>query len=256
MNKSKIFNRLALFILLIAGFPYGDFALNIFRLFNATAFSSWANVLRSIQNSTSYVWENFSFVLVGVVILANRDNLIRLKIDKVFLTLFIASGILYCRYYFWPLGWAALLVSGFIAYTLVRNVCCFEYDVRINSRRIVLFLVVAFLLYWSFKIEYIAVPSVDNYINVFLTRLPFWLVEEIVFRGLLWMYLEELNLPSLAIMLIQALSFWIFHVNSMFSAPLDFWLIIPIGCIFFGVLVWRYGSITPSAIAHILVNLR
>jgi hypothetical protein len=256
VNKTKIFTYLAFFVLLAVRFPIGDFASNLSRLFNTTAFSSWMDNLRSIQNWTFYPWDRFSFVLVGIVILANRNDLKKIKIDKIFLVMFACSGLLFCRYYFWPLGWMGGLISGYIIYILLKNELNFENDSRPNSRQMIVILVIAFFLYHLLNIESLNVAEIDAIVHFLLTKLPSWMVEEVIFRGLLWMCLEEFGWSELLIIIVQALLFWIFHIYYMFSDPILFWLEVPIASVLLGILVWKYKSITPSSVAHILFNLR
>lgn len=82
------------------------------------------------------------------------------------------------------------------------------------------------------------------------------LVEEVIFRGLLWMYLEELGIPGIAIVIIQTLLFWGSHIYYMFSNPILFWFELPIASFLLGIIVWKYKSLTPSSVGHILFNLR
>src|SRR3990170_3037711 len=99
MSKSKILMYLSLFTLLIVRFPVGDFALNYSRLFNMNISPTWMEFFRSIQNSTYYFWERYSFVLIGIIILVTRNNLSKLNIDRGFLILFVVGGALFCWHY-------------------------------------------------------------------------------------------------------------------------------------------------------------
>jgi membrane protease YdiL (CAAX protease family) len=250
---TKTITYLTLLVLLAVRFPIGNFASNLSRLFNTAVFSSWMDPLMSMQNITYYIWERYSFVIAGVAICINLDNLKKINIDRFFLVLFAANGIIFCRYYFWPAGWMGLLIFGYIAYMLLKNK--FENDTRPGFYRIIIILFIAFFLYWLYTITFIGKPLIDAYINFVFLTLPGLLVEEVIFRGLFWMCLEELGWPSLAIVFAQALLFWVFHIYYMFSDPILFWLALPIGIIL-GTLVLKYKSITPGSIAHILFNLR
>jgi hypothetical protein len=255
-TKQKIFTYGALFFLLVVRCPIGDFASNLSRFLNIPVFSSWLDTLRAIQNSTFYLWKSFSFILVGIVILVNRNDLKKININRIFLYLFAINGILFCRYYFWPAGWMGIVISGCITYMLLKNKFNFENNSRPNSRGIIIVLVIAYLLYWLVKIELLNIPSIVKYTHYFLTLSPSWLVEEVIFRGLLWMCLEELGWSEFVIIIVQAWLFWLFHIYYMFSNPILFWLEIPLLNILLGILVRKYKSITPSSVAHILFNLR
>jgi len=217
----------------------------------------WIDTLGLIKNTVYYLWERFSFVLTSVVIIANHNNLDRLNIDKSFLVLYAIAGIMFGRYYFWPVGWLAFLFVGLIIYMLLKNKFNnHEKQIRPNHAKIVIILIVAFCIYWLYVIRFIGIPAIDQYIALFLMRSPFWVIEEVIIRGLLWMELEAFGWRHLRIVLVQALLFWILHIQYMLSDPFLFWLQIPILGVFLGILVWRYKSISLSSAAHILFNLR
>ena len=255
-TKRQVFTYTALLILLAVRFPIGDFVSNLSQLINVTALSSWIDALRSVQNWTFYLWERFSFVLVGIVILVNRSDLKKINIDRSFLALFVISGILFCGYSFWPLGWMGVLISGYIVYLVSKNEINFENDSRPNSLLPIIILVLLFFL--SFLLQNVAlnVATFNTIIQNISDQLPFLLAEEVIFRGLLWVCLKELGWSELVIIIVQAMLFWFFHIYYMFSEPVLFWLIVPATSMFLGILVWKYKSITPSLVAHILFNLR
>lgn len=256
MNKTKIITFFILLALLTVRFLAGDFV-SILNHFPDTAVpSSWIGTLETTRNIAYYLWDRCSFVITGVVVLLYRDNLRTINIDRVFLVLLIVGGILFGRSYFFPVGWMGLLISGYIMYVLIKNKYDFKNDSRPSIQRIIIMLVVIFILYWFFMISFIGVPIIDQYVSFFLIGFPHWLVEEVIFRSLLWMCLEELGLTNSIIILVQALIFWLFHIYYIFSNPILFWLLLPTASILMGILVSRYKSITPSSILHTLFNLR
>ena len=88
-----------------------------------------------------------------------------------------------------------------------------------------------------------------------MTEFSFVAVEEIVFRGMLWLFLKGLNWSELKIIIFQAILFWLSHAYSTTIDPTFFWIIAPIAGVFLGIIVWRSKSITPSTIAHVLINV-
>ncbi|NOT06500.1 MAG: CPBP family intramembrane metalloprotease [Anaerolineales bacterium] len=56
------------------------------------------------------------------------------------------------------------------------------------------------------------------------------------------------------IVILQAILFWISHVYA-FNNLTFFWITTPMVSIFLGIIVWRSKSITPSTIAHLLINM-
>ena len=222
----------------------------------ATAYFAWVDTLGLINNSLNYLWERFSFVLTSVVIFVNYDNLEKLNIDKSFLVLYAFVGVLFGVYYFLPVGWLGLLFAGWIIYMLLKNKFNLEQRVHPSPVIIIAILVIVFCWYWLYRIMFIGNPVINQYVVLFLMGSPFWVIEEVIFRGLLWMDLEALGWHHLRIVIVQALLFWILHMKYVLSDPVLFWLQLPLSGVFYGFLVWRYKSISPSSIAHILFNLR
>lgn len=74
-------------------------------------------------------------------------------------------------------------------------------------------------------------------------------VEETIFRGIIFQYLRRAGMCFVAANLIQAVFFGIYHMNliqGIYAAFLGF---------IFGYLVWRYDSILITVFAHALFNL-
>jgi hypothetical protein len=139
---------------------------------------------------------------------------------------------------------------------LIKNKFTFEQRTTPNSAKIVIILLAAFFLNWWYKITFLGKPAIGQYAMVYLSGLPFWVMEEAINRGMLWMSLDALGWRPFRIVLVQAFVFWILHIQYVLSDPFLFWVLTPLGSVFFGVLVWKYKSISPSSLAHILFNLR
>jgi Type II CAAX prenyl endopeptidase Rce1-like len=179
-----------------------------------------------------------------------------MNIDKDFLVIYATSGVLFGAKYFWPTGWLGLVCAGLIVYMLIKNKFYFEHRAVPNSAKIMIILLAAFFLNWWYKITFLGKPAIDQYVMFYLSGLPFWVMEEAIFRGMLWMSLEALGWRPFRIVLVQAFVFSILHIQYVLSNPFLFWVLNPLLSVFDGVLVWKYKSITPSTIAHILFNLR
>jgi membrane protease YdiL (CAAX protease family) len=78
--------------------------------------------------------------------------------------------------------------------------------------------------------------------------------EEPVFRGFLWGYLQKMGWRDVWIWLFQAGLFWLGHLFYINSAPISFWLLIPLGGLVLGWLAWRSRSIATSMAAHGVMN--
>jgi len=80
-------------------------------------------------------------------------------------------------------------------------------------------------------------------------------IEEITFRGLLWLFLRRLNILEWKILLLQSVVFLLFHINYVFQSPLAFIITIPVGSFLCGLLVWKSRSLAPSILVHYLYNV-
>lgn len=155
--------------------------------------------------------------------------------------------------FFWPLGWAAGLISIYLLIFYYKNWDKFVYK-ESKKLQITALIVIGFFLGLMFIINTLDATRINLAVHWSIIRMPFILVEEVIFRGLLWLFLINLGWQELKIIILQAILFWISHVYHMFTFPFLFWVIIPIISILFGIFVWKSRSLTPSTMAHILFN--
>jgi membrane protease YdiL (CAAX protease family) len=80
------------------------------------------------------------------------------------------------------------------------------------------------------------------------------LSEEPFFRGFLWGALREAGLKPGACFITQGGLFWLAHLYYLTTYPLSFWIIVPLGAVVLGLLVWVSRSISTTMIAHGLMN--
>jgi len=253
-TKQDVFSIVALFVLLSIRLPIADMVSNLGRLIHVPSILYWAENLRFVQDTTYYLYRRWAFLLVEIVIIANWNVLEHLNVDKFFLIIIVCSGLAYCRFFFWPTGWATALLSISILILFQKDRYKFGSANPIMSRIILIILGGFFLGLWYIS-RTLSLANIESSLHSFLIGIPFIVIEEITFRGLLWMFLSRLQLQELKILIIQATLFWFFHINYMFAYPTLFWVIIPVSSILLGIIVWRSKSITPSTIAHILTNV-
>lgn len=79
-------------------------------------------------------------------------------------------------------------------------------------------------------------------------------IEEPLFRGFLWGWLNKLHWKGHWIWLTQAGLFWLGHIYYVGFANFSFWILVPVAGLVLGALVWRSKSIGTSMIAHGLIN--
>jgi len=79
------------------------------------------------------------------------------------------------------------------------------------------------------------------------------IIEEPVFRGVLWGYLRKKGWRDQRIFWLQAGLFWIAHVR-YYSKPQIFLITMPLGALLFGWLAWKSKTLAGSLLAHGLFN--
>ena len=79
-------------------------------------------------------------------------------------------------------------------------------------------------------------------------------MEEPVFRGILWGYLNARGWHWPANLFFQAFLFWISHMYQAISFPLNFWIGIPLVALLLGLTAWRTRSIGASMLMHAAGN--
>src|SRR6185436_21168208 len=114
LDKQQITLSITLFVLLAIRFPIAEFVSNFAQLLGVSTHPVLIENLRLIQSWTYHLYERWSFVPVGLIIVLNQSKLKNLNIDLYFLAIFMISGIAYTIYYFWPLGWVAPFISIYL----------------------------------------------------------------------------------------------------------------------------------------------
>jgi membrane protease YdiL (CAAX protease family) len=78
--------------------------------------------------------------------------------------------------------------------------------------------------------------------------------EEPLFRGFLWGFLFKAGWKPVWICLFQAGLFMLGHIYYVTQLPLSFWIIVPVGGLVLGALVWRSKTLASSLAAHAAMN--
>ena len=254
-TKSQVFTSLACIVLLVITIPIIDINSIIALHSKGYILPAWIESFRLINGWFYYLYQRCLFLLIAIVILINRSDLKSLNIDKYFIRLFAYSGLAYCWMYFWPLGWAAGLISVFMLILYLKKGYQFG-DTNPNLRWIVFIIVIGFILSLFFIGSIPDSAKTERAIHWLLIDFPpFAVMEEVIFRGLPWMVLKKLNWSETWIVAFQAVLFWLSHTTYFFTNPMMFWGIVPIASLLLGSIAWRSRSIAPSAVAHILFNV-
>lgn len=255
LTSRQLFTYMALFLLLFGRIFAEDIVANIPPTFNTLVVPpSWVLEVKSAQNWIYHLFFNWSFLLVAIVIIINRSDLDRMNIDEAFVALLIAGGVIYWAYYRWPSGWVVLLVP-FALYILHRKHEFKFVKIEPIAGRITLALVVGFLLgLLLLRHDLLTIRNILSVTHSVAIQFPFTLIEEFIFRGLLWKFLADLSWSVPKIVGLQAFLFWFSHSRYLLTDPIYFWITIPLASIVLGVVVWRTRSITVSLLAHLFYN--
>jgi membrane protease YdiL (CAAX protease family) len=258
-TKRQIFTSVALLVLLVFRLPLTDLLSSVVRVLGAHSAPAWLVGFGLVEDWTYSFWYRWSLPLAGLVLIANRSDLQSLNVDLYFVTIFILSGLVSFRFSaLEPWGWASAIIS--IAIFLLYRKGAFKFGPaapRVGLTKSLLgivSIVSVLVLVFSFMWGLLTNRAMGSTLHTFLTDLPLLVVEELIFRGMLWMFLDRLGWAVPKIIIFQAILFWLAHSYYISTFPFHFWVVIPIGSVLFGVLVWKTKSITSSTLAHLALN--
>lgn len=114
------------------------------------------------------------------------------------------------------------------------------------------------ILEMAYPDRYITIRTDPNFsiamIRRILNNISFVsLVEEVIFRSLLWGILRKLGVMENRIFVVQGLAFWLLHLSSLAYA-LSFFVTLPIGIIIYSYLAHKSKQVFPSIILHTILN--
>ncbi|RJP50847.1 MAG: CPBP family intramembrane metalloprotease [Anaerolineaceae bacterium] len=229
----------------------------------------------------SYVYVTVTFVLLALIIWLDRENLVNLNIDQTFISFFAISTILFST-------WFSLEIIGSIALGIAFTIWIWSalFGIVIGIIAVIVLVLrrsqklilkanqgpIAFLKSTFFGILPVLIFRFllnKNGLSIFTqgfsevekTGQIAWIIvfglwgvvfEEMLFRGMFWSFLRERNFGDGKILIIQAVVFWICHLNLISRS--SFWFGLPLMSLWLGFLVKRYKSLTPSTITHFAYN--
>lgn len=109
------------------------------------------------------------------------------------------------------------------------------------------------------SLQYSAMKSAANPVMILIEKifdnLSFvTLIEEIMFRGILWKYLRNLGFREDTAFWGQAIVFWLFHAWKIVGTPISFFITIPMTTLAVSFLVYKSKQVFPSIVLHTLLN--
>jgi hypothetical protein len=207
----------------------------------------------------TYWYAAIAYVLTCIIVWLNRNRLPSLNVDKPFVVILILGGAVSMLYMPMDIAIFVGVVVVFFFWALNNDQFNFS-DLRWCSSKTFILIWIAIvptivpLLLYSPSVK--TIPDMQSIINTLLqTQLAGIVFEELLFRGMLWSYLRGRGINQFGVFIIQTVLFWISHHRYLLlHNPYAFWISVPFESILFGVIVWRSKSVTPSTIAHFLVD--
>jgi len=194
-----------------------------------------------------------SFAVIAVVIALNRDDLQRLNIDVFYVIVLLIAGIL--GFYELPYNCFSAVAVTYLIYAWLSKKIRFGIPDH-SAVRISLWIVGIFAVAFLVLSNFLNFPKIQQNAAYFVSVLiPGSICEEAIYRGLLYMFLNDMKFGESKILYTQAFFFWISHVNYLFSDPAWFWIFTPAMGLTLGYVVLRTKSIGVSAMAHVLMNI-
>lgn len=234
----------------------------LFILLSVIIIGSFLNTWLSVHKTSGY-WIGIWYLCIGytlcsIAIWLNKDDLQCLNIDANFMVIFIFIGALtsYALPFWFGIFLGFVTLYNFIQFRFGGLRVAEFYPKRwVIISLIVLSLIPTIFGVWQSGMTISWSGKMDIFNSAFKANITQVVIEEFVFRGMLWMFLRNFNLEGGPVIIIQAFLFWFIHQFYFFSNPVVFWIYLPVQSIFYGIIVWRAKSITPSFWAHFLNNL-
>lgn len=196
--------------------------------------------------------------LIGFVVWLNQDRLQKLNIDKIYIIFLIFSGLLALSLFRY--NCFAIIGIVYFVYILFNRKIKFSL-IEQSSYKTILFAVGGFIVLIAAVLLLINNESLNSIVvnqkvdRFFFEAIPISIFQEAIFRGILFMYLKDINLNDSRILFVSTILFWITHIHYLAEpSALAFWVVIPAVGLLFGYVALRSKSIAVSSIVHIFYN--
>lgn len=216
------------------------------------------------------IFHDYTYIFTLLFILLNIKRLKEFYIGLytiIFITIwpFINYFIVYFTdrqsYYDYKLEMLSVLIFYFL---LVLIIIIFKPKIYIEPiKKYLLWILIAIILGATFKIVMgylndmfrVNGKSISLFVYLFTSQtMNAAILEEPLFRGIMWKYLRNLNLNAFWICTIQALCFMLGHIYYFDNYKFSFWILVPLAGLLLGFIAWRSRNITSSIVAHGIIN--
>lgn len=219
------------------------------------------------------VFEVSMYLLIGILIVRERNQLGDYFINKLAISIFLLSTTIFRVFTYSFESKLSVIELVFWLIAIIMMVLMRRKNINFEKTKVDTYVwllkgfAIGIILSFVFAIpRYIELEeqiqqSLHNYdylivffLISFLTQLVHAsLIEEFLFRGFLWGCLKKIGVKDRWILVIQAVLFWIAHINYI-DRGYSFWIVVPMSALVLGLLVWKSRSITTSMITHSVLN--
>jgi len=256
-TKQQIITYFVLFILLTDRISVDVLQFLYLAFVKMGTVPAWFDAAKAIFPAMNAFYTFGAFGLIAIAIIMNKDDVQSLNIDKFYIFIFLYSGLVIFLEHVRGLGWlTGTALFLFSLYLFLKNE---EMNFPARSpqvERISIFVIGTFVVCFIVVNDFLDLPKISESMHLFfVATIPDLVYEEVIFRGMLWMFLKNLGWTEPKIFFAQTFLFWLAHIRYLLSNPFNFWIFVPLASLLLGYIVLRFKSITPSTIAHMLLNL-
>jgi membrane protease YdiL (CAAX protease family) len=237
----------------------------LFLLALRFADGSFFYVLFDAQTPDWFMYLYYIIIYSSIVTLIwlNKNRLSDMNIDRWFIVLILIAGAFLFLFYLPPsIGIVVLSLMAFTTWSLINaklnlatfNVAPWKLFVYVF---VPLIPVISGILYNNFFVGIKIYVDTQSMLSIIINRDFLGIAyEEILFRGVLWMLLVDLKLSPRAVLLVQALLFWLSHYQLFFEGSYyTFWITLPFISLTYGIIVFKSKSISATSLCHLINNI-
>lgn len=233
--------------------------ITIIMLLGRIFFNLGEHLISDPSNLNWYLYYHLfgEYMLISIVLWLNRESLTNFNIDNQFIIILIFSGGILSIYYLPGILGVFTGIATFRTLVLYSRGLFKLSTINRNYVQLIAIIVIALLPYLFLYTYGLIVNNFHEPVNIstilYESSLPQIVIEEVIFRGALWVLLVKLNLNPWKIILIQGILFTIAHLDFISAPHLNIVWTLWIG-IWLGIIVWHSKSLAPSTLTHFVAD--
>jgi len=236
------------------------FILLIFIRYEDVSIANWA-FNQKIPDWIRYGYTLTLFSLISFLILINKNRLADFHVDDKFIYALIITGVVVVIFYLpLPINLLVVMLTAIVIRVWAQgNFLLYEEKSPSNIPFHIIGSILPILPLYAFSIHISGVPNLNSIkleTIFFEANLPGIIFEEILFRGVLWVVLQDLNFKKEQILLYSIFAFWFSHYKMIFQgADYSFWVILPYISVYYGLMISKGQSLFRTFTYHVTINV-